>query len=83
VFVFGIQPVDHRRSKTVVGVTADKDGKARIWTDEMILHLKKSCLDNGLKVAFSVDGVPRYIKIVDPMQNRAIHADLEEPTIHA
>jgi hypothetical protein len=69
--VFYIQPVDHRRANIVLGTRTDRDGKARIWTDEMILHLKKSCLDSGFKVvAVSADGDPHYRKFVDPIQNR-------------
>jgi hypothetical protein len=71
-FVFYIQHVDHRRPNIVLGRRTDKDGKARIWTDEMTLHLKKSCLESGFKVvAVSADGDPHYRKCVDPMQNRA------------
>jgi hypothetical protein len=71
-FVFCIQPVDHRLSNIVLGSRTDKDGKARIWTDEIILPLKKWCLDRGFKaVAVSADGDPHYRRFADPMQNRA------------
>jgi hypothetical protein len=62
--VFFIQPVDHRLPHIVLGMRTDKDGKARIWTDEMILHLKKSCLDRRFKgVAVSVNGAPFMYRV--------------------
>jgi hypothetical protein len=71
-FVFYIRPVDDRLPNIVLGMRTDKGGNARIWTDEMILHLKKSCLESGFKVvAVSADGDPHYRKFVDPMQNQA------------